>query len=109
MDSLYLLLDRNDEFFYPTHGPRIPEPISFTRSLIAHRQDREQQILNCLSEGPMAIPDLVMKMYVDTPHILYMAAGQSVYSHLVHMVQKGMVETEGAPSADGIYRLGSTK
>ena len=109
MDSLYLLLDRNDEFFYPTHGPRIPEPISFTRSLIAHRQDREQQILNCLSEGPMAIPDLVMKMYVETPHILYMAAGQSVYSHLVHMVQKGMVETEGAPSADSIYRLGSTK
>ena len=57
----------------------------------------------------MAIPDLVTKMYVKTPHILYMAAGQSVYSHLVHMVQKGMVETEGAPSADGMYRLGTMK
>ena len=27
MDSLYLLLDRTDEFFYPTHGPRILSPL----------------------------------------------------------------------------------
>ena len=34
-----------------------------------------------------------------------MAAGQSVYSHLVHMVEKGIVETAGPPSADGSYYL----
>ena len=105
MDSLHLLLDRSDQFFYPTHGPRIPEPIAFTRALIAHRQDREQQILDCLSGGPKTIPELVTEMYVETPHILHMAAGQSVYSHLVHMVEKGIVETAGPPSADGSYYL----
>ena len=103
MDSLHLLLDRSDQFFYPTHGPRIPEPIAFTRALIAHRQDRERQILDCLSGGSKTIPELVTEMYVETPHILHMAAGQSVYSHLVHMVEKGIVGTEGPPSADGSY------
>lgn len=103
MDSLRLLLDRNDMFFYPTHGPRIPEPIAFTRALIAHRENREQQIMNCLSSGPKTIPELVTAMYTETPHILHMAAGQSVYSHLIHMAKKGKVATDGEPNADSTF------
>ena len=30
MESLTMLLERKDKFFYPTHGPRIPNPIDFT-------------------------------------------------------------------------------
>ena len=104
MDSLKLLLDRDDQFFYPTHGPRIPDPINFTESLINHRLDRENQILQCLKSGPKTIPDLVTEMYKETPHILHMAAGQSVFSHLVQLVENEVILTEGDPSADGIYK-----
>ena len=104
MDSLKLLLDRDDQFFYPTHGPRIPDPINFTKSLINHRLDRENQILQCLKSGPKTIPDLVTEMYKETPHILHMAAGQSVFSHLVQLVENEAILTEGDPSADGIYK-----
>ena len=107
MASLDLLLDRTDEFFYPTHGPRIPDPIAFTRELIAHRHNREQQILGCLATGPKTVPDMVTAMYQATPHILHMAAGQSVYSHLVQMTETGKIATDGDPTADSEYRSAS--
>ena len=100
-----MLLERKDKFFYPTHGPRIPNPIDFTSALINHRISRENQILDCLRVASKTIPDLVTEMYVETPHILHMAAGQSVFSHLVHLVEKNLVKTDGPPSADGLFEL----
>ena len=105
MKSLNLLLEREDKYFYPTHGPRIPNPIEFTTALIEHRMNRENQITGCLKLGARTIPQLVTEMYIETPHILHMAAGQSVFSHLVHMVEKNIVRTEGSPSADGVFEL----
>jgi glyoxylase-like metal-dependent hydrolase (beta-lactamase superfamily II) len=106
MASLELMTTRDDRYFYPTHGPRIPEPVAFARALVEHRHDRERQILACLAAHPCTIPELVTEMYRDTtPHILHMAAGQSVYSHLVHMTEEGRVTCDGDPTADSVYRL----
>jgi glyoxylase-like metal-dependent hydrolase (beta-lactamase superfamily II) len=103
--SLALLLDRDDRVYYPTHGPPIPHPREFTLSLIDHRLDRERQILDCLATGPKTIPDMVTTMYQATPHVLHMAAGQSVYSHLVRMHEAGKVDTDATlPTADSTYR-----
>ncbi len=108
MASLRLLLDREHRSYYPTHGPPIPEPHDFTRALIDHRLDRERQVLDCLSAGPRTIPQMVTAMYTDTtPHILHMAAGQSVFSHLLFLVEQGRVETDGAPTADSTFTLAS--
>jgi glyoxylase-like metal-dependent hydrolase (beta-lactamase superfamily II) len=104
MTSLDLLLDREDQTYYPTHGPPIPAPIEFARSLIAHRQDRARQILECLAAGPKTVPDMVNAMYTATPHILYMAAGQSVLSHLYQLAELGQVSTEGDVTADSLFR-----
>ena len=47
-------------------------------------------------------------MYTETPHILHMAAGQSVFSHLVHMADRGVVTSDAADvTADSVYRLAS--
>ncbi len=108
--SLRLLLAEDDEVFYPTHGPPLAEPHvrprDFARALLDHRMDRERQILACLADGPAAVPDMVATMYTETPHILHMAAGQSVFSHLVHMCDVGLIEpTDGSVNADASYEL----
>lgn len=103
--SLELLLDRDDRVYYPTHGPAVTEPVAFARSLLEHRHDRERQILTRLAEGPATVPDLVERMYTETPHILYMAAGQSVLSHLFHLVETGRVITDGRPTADSTFTV----
>lgn len=107
MTSLDLLFDRTDRTYYPTHGPPIPKPVEFARALKAHREDRTRQILDCLADGPKTIPDMVNAMYTETPHILYMAAGQSVLSHLFQLAETGRITTEGDVTADAVYRLGA--
>ena len=107
MTSLDLLFDRTDRTYYPTHGPPIPKPVEFARALKAHREDRTRQILDCLADGPKTIPDMVNTLYTETPHILYMAAVQSVLSHLFQLAETGQVTTEGDVTADALYHLGT--
>ncbi len=107
MNSLEILLDRTDRTYYPTHGPPIPEPVDFARALKEHRLDRSRQILDCLRTGPKTIPEMVNAMYTETPHILYMAAGQSVLSHLFTLTETGQVTTEGDLTADSVFSLGA--
>jgi glyoxylase-like metal-dependent hydrolase (beta-lactamase superfamily II) len=103
MASLDLLLDREDRTYYPTHGPPVPDPVDFARALISHRNDRARQILECLASGPKTVPEMVNTMYTATPHILYMAAGQSVLSHLFHLAEAGRVTTDGPLTADALF------
>ena len=52
--SLRKLLPRQAERYWPTHGPAITEPDRYVRACIAHREDREQQIIAHLRGGVAA-------------------------------------------------------
>ncbi|MFW6027469.1 MAG: MBL fold metallo-hydrolase [bacterium] len=104
MASLRKLLERDDEIFWPTHGPPVRDPGPFVRAFIAHRQAREEQILQCLKEGVRRIPDMVAVIYRDVDTRLHPAAALSVHAHLIHMVETGRAACEGAPELDALYR-----
>ncbi len=101
MASLDRLLGRADQIYYPTHGPPVAEPQRWTRHLIAHRRQREAQILALLAEGPGEIPELVARMYAQVDRRLWPAAGRSVLAHLLDLAARGQVEGQGA----GPWRL----
>src|SRR3546814_13737420 len=63
MASLRLLLERDDEIYWPTHGPAIRDPKPFVRAFIGHREDREAQIVTQIKEGRTHIKDMVPVMY----------------------------------------------
>ncbi|MEK9969753.1 MAG: MBL fold metallo-hydrolase [Ferrovibrio sp.] len=105
--SLEKLLPRDDVRYYPTHGAPIDalstghSPQHFVRELIAHRQARETQIMDCLAKsGPQTIPQMVATMYAEVPKYLHAAAARSVLAHLIHMVGDGRVAVEGGGAAD---------
>jgi glyoxylase-like metal-dependent hydrolase (beta-lactamase superfamily II) len=105
MRSLGLLLEREDRLLVPTHGPAIADPQPFVRALITHRHEREQQILRCLEQGAARIPEMVPRMYQGTPAILHPAAARSVLAHVLHMLERGVITSEGPPGIDARYRL----
>ncbi|MBT3533423.1 MAG: MBL fold metallo-hydrolase [Rhodospirillaceae bacterium] len=105
MQSLKKLLLRSDDHYWPTHGPRIDNPKAFVGELIKHREEREEQIAQCLSQNISRIPDMVKSMYRDVPEHLHTAAARSVLSHLVHMVHTGRAACEGEPDPDSVYRV----
>ena len=104
--SLRKLLGRDDTIFWPTHGPPIRDPKPFVRAFIAHREDRERQILDCLERGVGDIPRMVEAMYANVDRGLYPAAARSVLAHLVHMVGDGRVACDGPPGENIAYRVG---
>ncbi len=95
MAALRLLLDRDDKTYWPTHGAPILEPRPFVEAYIAHREDRENQIMDCLNKGVRDIPSMVKIMYTAVPEILHPAAGRSVKAHLIHMEETGRVRAGG--------------
>ena len=56
MSSLRRCLARSDRIYWPTHGPPITEPARHVAAFLAHREEREQQIIACLEAGIERIP-----------------------------------------------------
>ena len=105
MRSLEKLLRRDEAIFWPTHGPPILEPKPFVAAFIAHRQERAEAILQRLAAGDEAIPAIVDHVYLGLDPRLKGAAARSVLAHLVELVERGAVESDGAPTLAARYRL----
>jgi glyoxylase-like metal-dependent hydrolase (beta-lactamase superfamily II) len=107
MASLHKLAKRTEKIYLPGHGPAITDAPRFVNYYILHRMAREDSILHRLSKGPSDIPSIVRASYIGIDPRLVGAAGLSVLAHLEDLVARGVVETDGAPSVGGIYRLGA--
>ncbi len=105
MASLELLLERDDEVYWPTHGTCITNVHDFVRAFIDHRLDREAQILACLEDGIARIPDMVPLMYRETDEKLYPAAARSVLAAMFRLVDTGKVSASSTPSLEATYSL----
>ena len=105
MQSLDLLLHRDDVRYWPTHGPAIENPQDFVRAYIAHRQNREAQILERLQAGDTHIPAMVKVLYTHVDTRLHGAAALSVLAHIEDLKERGLVVCEGAPTLNGEYAL----
>lgn len=99
MASLRLLLERDDEVYWPTHGPAITDPHTYVASFIEHRTGRENQIIAALSAKPSTIKDLVPVMYAETDKRLWRAAASSVFSHLDDLHTQGRVTSSAGKSS----------
>ena len=105
LDSLRLLLDRDDHVYYPTHGPSPRDPQRLVRGYLAHRRMREEAIVNRLAKGDHDIAAIVKANYPDLDPRLHGAAALSTLAHLEHLITQGRVAAEDAPTLDGRYRL----
>ncbi|HXC92001.1 MAG TPA: MBL fold metallo-hydrolase [Stellaceae bacterium] len=104
MASLDKLLGRPDAVYWPTHGPAITEPQPYVRAFVAHRREREAGILECLAAGPQEIMAIVDRLYVGLAQGLRRAAARSVHAHLLDLAARGLVDSDGPPTIDGVYR-----
>jgi glyoxylase-like metal-dependent hydrolase (beta-lactamase superfamily II) len=91
MESLERVLAEAPTRIYPAHGPLIEDGPAKIREYLAHRGEREQQILAALGRGPMAVTEIVGIVYAAYPKVLHAAAGQSVTQHLVKLEREKRV------------------
>ncbi len=104
--SLAKLLARDDRVLWPTHGGPIRDPKPFVEAFLAHRAEREAQILACLADGVATIPEIVARLYGDVDKRLHPAAGLSVLAHLIELVHRdNSVIADPRPVSSARYRL----
>jgi glyoxylase-like metal-dependent hydrolase (beta-lactamase superfamily II) len=94
MNSLRRLLELDPNLIYPAHGPVIRNAREKICEYIAHRELREQQVLDVLRGGPHQVMAIVKKIYIDVPEFLHNAAASSVRSHLRKLHKEGVVAEE---------------
>ncbi|MGO9059148.1 MAG: MBL fold metallo-hydrolase [Candidatus Binataceae bacterium] len=94
MMSLRRLLELEPELIYPAHGPVIRNARGKIQEYIAHRELREQQVIEALRAGPLQVMAIVKKIYIDVPEFLHTAAASSVRSHLRKLQNEGVVVAE---------------
>jgi len=102
MNSLRRLLGERPTAIYPAHGPHIADGAAKICEYIAHREERDVQIVAAMREGATRIPEIVKIVYAAYPKSLHAAAGHSVCCHLMKLEDEGHTARsgEGEPLAD---------
>jgi glyoxylase-like metal-dependent hydrolase (beta-lactamase superfamily II)/8-oxo-dGTP pyrophosphatase MutT (NUDIX family) len=75
----------------PGHGPVIADARGRIEEYIAHRRDREEQIVGAMQAGASAIPQIVKAVYTDVPEDMHQLAELSVLAHLEKLEGEGRV------------------
>ena len=106
MRSLEKLEREQPTRIYPAHGPLVADGTAKIREYLAHRRQREAQIVAALTREPAPVAAVVARVYTDVPEVLHRAAALSVTAHLLALEEAGRVvrEGEGRP-ADARWRL----
>lgn len=107
IDSLRKVIGRRDGVLWPTHGGAVTDPAPFLEAYLAHRLERERQIIAQIAAGNDTIPGIVRVLYAAVDKRLHRPARRSVWSHLRKLRDEGVVATVdgGEPRLLGEYRL----
>lgn len=105
MESLDLVRSRGFATLWPTHGPPVTEVTPFVDAYIAHRRAREAQVLAAVAAGHGRIKDMVPVLYAEVDKRLWPAAARSVLGHMIDLVRRGRVTTDGEAGLESDYRL----
>ncbi len=81
----------------PGHGHLITDPVARIDGYVAHRLEREAQILAAVrAAGTTTIPAIVAQLYVGLIEELVPRAEQSVHAHLQKLAADGLVRGDAA-------------
>jgi len=105
LDSLRAVGRQADDWILPTHGPPIAAGSRYVADLVAHRLDREAQILDAVRDGCHTVAAIVLRLYRGIDQRLHRPAGLSVLAHLAKLVDEGRVVIAEAtfPRLDATY------
>jgi glyoxylase-like metal-dependent hydrolase (beta-lactamase superfamily II) len=73
----------------PGHGPIIEDAAELIDEYLAHRAERERQVLEALMEGARTVEQIVERIYTGLHPTVVPAAADSVLAHLIKLKDEG--------------------
>ena len=105
MRSLEKVADLHPSHLYPGHGPELPDAGDVIAEYIAHRFEREKQVLAAVTAGAATIGDIVDVVYVGLDPTLRVPATMQVHTQLMKLKNEGRVSL-GSGGARGATTVG---
>ncbi|WKZ81981.1 MAG: MBL fold metallo-hydrolase [Acidimicrobiia bacterium] len=96
MESLRKVLGIGVEAIHPGHGPVLDRPDDVVAEYLAHRLERERQVLEAVRSGAGSVGAVVERVYADVDRGLHAAAAISVEAHLRKLAGDALVRFHGA-------------
>ena len=93
--SLRLLRERKPSTIHPAHGPTRENGVALIDEYIAHRLQREQQVLDAVRSGASTIPEMRKRIYTDLDPRLVQAAEIQLLAHLIQLTEERRIEQRG--------------
>jgi glyoxylase-like metal-dependent hydrolase (beta-lactamase superfamily II) len=82
LESLRLVRALAPRRLRPGHGPVVDDPIALIDAYIAHRAERQRQVIAAMEAGARTPEAIVARIYPDLPPTLRDAAVDTVVAHL---------------------------
>jgi glyoxylase-like metal-dependent hydrolase (beta-lactamase superfamily II) len=89
LDGLRGLRGRGLDVLCPGHGPPVWDPAATLDGYLAHRLDRERQVLDALASGASEEAELLDAVWGDTPAALRPVAAITLRAHLEKLRAEG--------------------
>jgi hydroxyacylglutathione hydrolase len=89
--SLRRVLQLDVQRLYPAHGPVLEPARPVIEGYIAHRLERDVQILDAVRAGAETVADIVARVYRQVSPALHPVARLSVLSHLQKLERDGRI------------------
>ena len=87
--SLHKLRALEPRRIYPAHGPTRDDAVALLDEYIAHRLERERQVIDALAGGAKTLPELRARIYPDLDPRLHGAAEIQIEAHLIKLREEG--------------------
>lgn len=98
--SLRKLRERAPRRIFPAHGPTRDDAVALIDHYIAHRLERERQVVEALAAGAVTPAAMRARIYPDLDARLQDAAEIQITAHLIKLEEERRVA-----NVDGVYRL----
>ena len=83
---------------HPGHGPTVPDPAGTVAQYLAHRLEREAEVVAALAAGDETPAQIVVRVYAEVDPGLHPAAERTVRAHLALLVARGQVVHDVDPT-----------
>jgi glyoxylase-like metal-dependent hydrolase (beta-lactamase superfamily II) len=90
--SLHALRARTPRRIFPAHGPIREDAVVLIDEYIAHRLERERQVLDAVAAGATNVQEMRVSIYPDLDERMHRAAEIQLTAHLIKLVEEGRAD-----------------
>ena len=104
LQSLEKVIGLGYSSYLPAHGGPIADGPAYARALLAHRHERNRQVVAAVEAGARGIGQLLARIYPGLDPLLRGAAGMTLKAHVEYLAGRGLIGASHGVFGTSVFR-----